>query len=479
VSIDFVTGSTTEMGGDMAKIGDRAVVLGASMAGLLTARALSDFFETVTVVERDVLPDNPVNRRGVPQGRHAHGLLSRGAQALEELFPGLLDELVLAGAPYFDGQDLSKLHYNLGGHRVVSTGSAEDFSAYVTSRPFLEYHVRRRVRAVANVMLLDDHDVVELTSTPDRGRITGVRTVNRHSREESTLAADLVVDATGRGARTPAWLESLGYGRPVEDHVVVHLTYTSQALRMRPGALHEMGFIIGVVPGRPTGMFLVGCENDTWLFTAMGMAGREPPCERTAMYEFAEDFTPAHVLPALRAAEPLGEVARHRVPSSQWRRYDKMRRFPDGLLVSGDAICSFNPIYGQGMTVAALEALALRDCLSRGTNDLPRRFFQAAAGPIRQAWQLAAGGDLALPEIGGAQPLATRLFNGYVDRVLTAAEFDAAAFNQFARVTSLVDPATRLLRPAMMWRAATANYRGRQRSSQPAEPPTLVDSTPI
>ena len=123
----------------------------------------------------------------------------------------------------------------------------------LTSRPFLEYHVRRRVRAIANVTLLDDHDVVALTSTPDRGRITGVRTVNRHSREESTLAADLVVDATGRGARTPAWLECLGYGRPVEDHVVVHLTYASQALRMRPGALHEMAFLIGVVPGRPTG----------------------------------------------------------------------------------------------------------------------------------------------------------------------------------------------------------------------------------
>jgi 2-polyprenyl-6-methoxyphenol hydroxylase-like FAD-dependent oxidoreductase len=463
----------------MAKIGNHAAVLGASMAGLLAARALSDFFETVTVVERDVLPDSPANRRGVPQGRHPHALLTRGAQVLEELLPGLLDELVLAGAPYFDGRDLSKLHYNLGGHRAVSTGSAQDFTAYVLTRPFLEYHVRRRVRAVGNVTLLDYHDVVELRSTPDRGRITGVRTVNRRSREESTLAADLVVDATGRGARTPAWLESLGYGRPVEEHVVVHLTYASQALRMPPGALHEMAFAIGVVPGRPTGMFLVGCENDTWLFTAMGMARREPPRERTAMYEFAENFTPAHVLAALRAAEPLGEVARHRVPSSQWRRYDKMRRFPNGLLVSGDAICSFNPIYGQGMTVAALEALALRDCLSRGADDLSRRFFKAAARPIRQAWQLAAGGDLALPEIGGAQPLATRLFNGYVDRVLTAAEFDAAAFNQFGRVTGLVDPATRLLRPAIMWRAATAKYRRGQLDTQPAKPAILVDSTPI
>jgi len=464
----------------MAKIGNHAVVLGASMAGLLAARALADFFETVTIVERDTLPDNPANRRGVPQGRHVHALLSRGAQAFEELFPGILDELVLGGAPYFDGRDLSKLHYNIGGHRVVPTGSAETFTAYLATRPFHEYHVRRRVSALPNITLLNDHDVVDLTSTKDHSLITGAQIVDRHSRTESTLPADLVVDATGRGARTPAWLESLGYGRPVEDHVVVHLTYTSQLLRMRPDTLHEMGFLIGVVPGRPTGMGLIRCENDTWLFTLMGMAGHEPPCERAAMCGFAEEFAPAHALAAVRAAAPVGEVARHRMPSSQWRRYDKLRRFPDGLLVTGDAICSFNPIYGQGMTVAALEALALRDCLSSGTTELPRRFFKAAARPIRQAWQLSAGGDLALPEIEGAQPLATRLFNGYVDRVLTAAEFDTAALAQFTRVTSLIDPATRLLRPAMMWRAASANRRKRQRSnSQLPQPTDLVKSTAI
>ena len=208
----------------MAKIGEHALVLGASMAGLLAARTLSDFFETVTVVERDVLPDDAVNRRGVPQGRHLHALLARGSQALEELFPGLLDELVTDGVPYFDGRDLSKIYYSLGGHQLVRTGSAESVTGYASSRPFLECFVRRRVQAIANVTVLDDHDVVGLTFTPYHERITGARITPRRSGIPVGLSADLIVDATGRGARTPALLEDLGYGRPTEDHINVHLT---------------------------------------------------------------------------------------------------------------------------------------------------------------------------------------------------------------------------------------------------------------
>ena len=450
----------------MAKIGNHAVVLGASMAGLLAARSLSEFFDAVTVVERDplpdTLPDKCAARRGVPQGRHLHGLLARGAQVIEELFPGILDELVLDGAHYMDGRDLSRLHYDLGGHLVTRTGSAPSFTAYLATRPFLEEHVRARLRTIPNVTLLDEHDIVELTSTPNHHRVTGARVVNRRTSEDATLSADLVVDATGRAARTPTWLNGLGYDRPREDHVVVQLTYVSQLLRMAPDALHELGFVVGIVPGRPHGLGILHCEDDTWMFTVFGVAGQEPPPDLTAMCEFVEDYAPARMLAAVRAAEPIGEPTRHRQPSSQWRRYDKMRRFPEGLLVIGDAICSFNPIYGQGMTVAALEALALRDCLSCGTRDLAQRFFRAATAPIRQAWELSANPDLSLPEIEGTPPLLTRLVNVYVDRVLTAAEYDAVAANQFFRVTSLVDPATRLLRPGMIWRAARANGRRRR-----------------
>jgi 2-polyprenyl-6-methoxyphenol hydroxylase-like FAD-dependent oxidoreductase len=448
----------------MAKLGEHAVVLGASMAGLLAARVLADFYETVTVVERDVLPDDPGQRRGVPQARHAHALLARGSQILDELFPGLLDELVAAGAPVLDDGDLSKV-YASPGHLFTRSGRVKhprSLATYFPSRPLLDFHVRRRLRALPNVAVLDGHDVVDITSTPGRDRVTGARVVNRDGDQERSLSADLVVDALGRSARTPACLDGLGYGRPVEDHVTVHLAYASQLLRIPPGTLRERLILIGAAPGRPAGMALFGHENNTWRFTVFGMTGCEPPLDPDGMVSFAQDFAPEFVIAALRAAEPLDEPARYKVPSSQWRRYDKMSRFPAGLLVVGDAICSFNPIYGQGMTVAALDAVVLRDCLRRGQRDLAPRFFRAAAKPIGVAWQLAVGADLAMPEVEGTRTLPMRLMNRYVDRLLTAAESDAEVVERFSRVSQLIDPPTRLLHPSLLFRAATVNLRRRQ-----------------
>jgi 2-polyprenyl-6-methoxyphenol hydroxylase-like FAD-dependent oxidoreductase len=457
----------------MPVLGERAVVLGASMGGLLATRVLADFFETVTVVDRDVLSDDPANRRGVPQGRHVHALLPRGAQILEEFFPGILNELVADGAPVWADGELSRFYLSYGGHEVVRSGKFvgdhKALAMYMSSRPFLECHVRRRLKAMENVTILDGKDVAELTSTADRKRVTGVRVVDREGGPEQELTADVVMDAMGRAAHTPALLESLGYGRPVEDHIVMHTTYVSQLLRIPPGTLKELLALISPAPGRPTGMFLTGYENDTWIFTVFGMVGHEPPRDLAGMLAFAQEYAPAHLLAAVRAGEPIAPVVQHRMPSSQWRRYDKMRRFPDGLLVCGDAICSFNPIYGQGMSVAALDAVALRDCLRRGITDLPRRYFRAAAKAIRVAWQMGAGSDLAFPDVEGRRTPSMRVTNRLADWVLAAAESDAVVAGQFFKVTGLVDPPARLLNPLFIYRVATVNRRRRQRDSQPRQ----------
>ena len=277
----------------MAKIAEHAVVLGASMAGLLAARVLTEFYETVTVVERDWLPDGPVNRRGVPQGRHAHGLLGRGSQILDELFPGFLDDLVAAGAPVHDYTDLSESLLDVAGHRIVHSGGYRDVPpGFFPSRPLLEWLVRRRIRDTANITLLEDHDVVDVTTTAAGDRVTGARIRSRGGAHERVLTADLVVDATGRSARTPAFLDAMGYGRPTEERVGVRVVYSSQLLRIPPGVLKEKVVLVSPRPGRPTAMALAHNENDTWMFTIGGMVGVEPPSEPTEMLAFIQELVP-------------------------------------------------------------------------------------------------------------------------------------------------------------------------------------------
>lgn len=291
--------------------------------------------------------------------------------------------------------------------------------------------------------------------------MTGVTVRARPDGGERELEADLVVDATGRGARTPAFLEAMGYARPAEDHVDVRLMYSSHLLQLPPEIPNEIVVLVGPVPGRPTGTFIFRNENNTAMFTVLGMAGNEPPSEFAEMVSFIEEFTPAHVVAHIREAVPLTDGACHRMPTSRWRRYDRMRRFPHGLLVMGDAICSFNPIYGQGMTVAALEALALQRCLRQDRGDLTRRYFHTTSKIISSAWQLATGADLTLPEVHGPRPLPVRITNKYVQQVQAAAEHDIGVAERLSNVAGLIDPPSRLMHPAVIARVAKVNLARR------------------
>lgn len=412
--------------------GAHAVVLGASIGGLLAARVLSEHFAQVTVVERDRLPNDGRPRRGVPQGRHAHLLLAPGARALEELFPGLLAEVVEAGAPVT--RSLDQLHLEVNGHVFCQQpgsrlGCEETGGAvYAPSRPLLESRILRRVRARRNVEIMDGCDVEGLTANSTLTRVTGARVEPRLvGLVQRDLPADLVVAATGRGSRVPSWLRRLGYVPPFEEELPVALTYATQRVRLRPGSVDPLRLVaIGATAGRPTGAAALAQEDDTWVVTLFGYSGFRPPLVRNGWLAFADAVLPRDFCRALRRAEPLTEVQQVRFPVNVWCRYDKLSRFPDGLVVMGDALCTLNPVYGQGMTLAALEALALRDVLRSGTDDVGRRFFDAAVKPIGEAWAFAVGGDLGMPPsiVPGRRPFRLKAMHGYIAQAHAAAEED-------------------------------------------------------
>jgi 2-polyprenyl-6-methoxyphenol hydroxylase-like FAD-dependent oxidoreductase len=427
---------------------DVAVVLGGSMAGLLAARVLAETFDTVLVVDRDEVLGVRESRRGAVHTRHAHGLHARGHLVIEDLFPGLTAELTEAGVPT---GDLGEMRWYFNGRRLKPARTG--LVSVTAPRPVLEHHVRNRVAALPNVRFLQRHDVLSLATTPDHGRVTGVRVRRPEpAGEPVTLDCDLVVDATGRGSRTPAWLAEMGYERPSVDRVKVGIAYTTCHYRTRPEWFDGVQSINPVAsPAHPRGAFFGQVGPDLCILSLTGILGDHPPTDPQGFLEFARTLPVPDVYQAIRDAEPLDTPVSFGFPASTRRRYERLRRFPDGLLVIGDAVCSFNPVYGQGMSVAAIEALALREHLRSG-RARPLQFLTEIARVIDVPWEISAGGDLDFPEVEGERTLKVRMGNAYIARTQYAATRDATVTDQYMRVAGLMDPPTALMRPAIMAR---------------------------
>jgi 2-polyprenyl-6-methoxyphenol hydroxylase-like FAD-dependent oxidoreductase len=433
---------------------DRAIVLGGSMAGLFAARVLADAYAEVLVVDRDELAGVTEPRRGVPQGRQVHGLQARGQQIIEELFPGFTDEIVAAGGVV--GDMAGDIRWFLNGQRVAKVHTG--LTSLTVTRPFLERHVRDRVSALPQVSFLERHDVVGLDATPDRTRVTGVR-VARHGEggAEQVLPADLVVDATGRGSRVPVWLEEAGYAPVEEERRKIGLGYASRLYTLRDGENpYEDGEIsIGVIssPDTPRGAIAARQEGGQVIVTAYGILGDHPPADPEGFDAFLRSLRVPDIYKAVQSLDPLGDPVAYRFPANQRRRYEKLTRFPDGLLVTGDGVCSFNPAYAQGMTVAANAALTLRRHVTSGEPLQPLRYLEdLAREAVDGPWDLMVGGDLAFPGVEGERPPLTRLFLGYMKLVQEAAIHDPEVANAFMRVFGLVDTTDALLSPDLMLR---------------------------
>lgn len=328
------------------------------------------------------------------------------------------------------------------------SGTSGSSPAAHSSKP----RVRRRVRALPGVELRERCEVLTLTTTPDRKHVIGVTAAGVDGHIEEALEADLVVAASGRSARLPAWLEELGYKRSRESVLDVDIGYASRNYRLQPGALTDKMVLIAPWRGASRGLALFAQEDDRWLLTLAGSGDDRPPTDEVAFDAFLETVAPPDVLVAVRAAEPLDEIATHRFPANRRRRYERMRRFPEGLLPIGDAICSFNPVYGQGMTVAALEAVALRRCLERGDRRLRRRYFRAVTRIVDDAWEAAITSDLALPGVAGRRSRSMRLAIAYLARLYEKAEEDGEMSIALVRVAGMLERPSRLRRPDIVWR---------------------------
>ena len=432
-----------------------AIVIGGSMAGLLAARVLADHFDRVTVLERDRLPDGPDVRKGTPQARHIHVLLTAGRRALEGLFPGLMAELVAAGAADYDA--INDLEW------IAAAGRGVRFPSGIrllgATRDLIEWGVRRRAMADSRIAVRQEVDVVCPRLDAGGQRVIGLTISDRAAGTTEEVDADLVIDAAGRGSRTPQWLQSLGFPAPRETTIDGYLGYASRVVRPAANFSGDWKtlYIQCAPPARKRGGVIATVEGGRWIVTLVGGGKDYPPTDEDGFRRFARSLADPRFAEAYEASEPLTDIVGTKTTVNRVRHYEELARRPEGLLVTGDAACAFNPVYGQGMSAAAVGAELLSACLRERTNadGLAREFQTKLAKANTRPWLLATGEDYRYAEAEGPPAgRVTRLMHRYLDRVFAVATRVPAVRRRLVEVIHLVRPPHSLFHPGVLARAA-------------------------
>jgi 2-polyprenyl-6-methoxyphenol hydroxylase-like FAD-dependent oxidoreductase len=458
-----------------------AIVIGAGMAGLLSARVLADFFDHVLIIDRDQLPDGPLPRKGVPQSHQLHNLLVRGWRILQELFPQLTTELPAAGANLIEWPADLRWLGRAGWSPRFSTG----LQTYSASRYLIEWKVREQVHKLPNVSFLQNHRVTTLLANAAQTHVTGVQTQPYRSNQSASntadtdqpadgakttrdIFADLVVDASGRMTRTPQWLETLGYPQPPQSTINPYVGYASRYYTLPDGVLPDWKVLL--IQSRPpennraAAIFIM--ENNSWVVTLVGVGKDYPPTEEDGFLDFLHSLTTTAAYDFVKAATPISPIYGYRIPQNRYYHYDRLSRWPENFLVLGDAVCSFNPTYGQGMTISSEGALTLQACLqhqvrTRPTGDLSglgRRFQQQLAQVMIFPWTFTTGEDLRYPTTEGYRPdIQTKLLQWFLDGTLLYAIENRDVYKTVVEVMHMVKPPQALLRPDIALWAASLN----------------------
>lgn len=455
-----------------------AVVIGASVAGLCAARVLCDHFDRVTVLEKDALRDDASLRRGVPQARHVHALLIGGQRIIEGLFPGFTAWMIANGAETPNmGADAA--WYVFGGFRPKYRSELNPICA---SRPLIEQGIRRQALSGGRIALLTGVEWRGLLADADGARVAGVRYADAEGVERS-LEASLVVDASGRGSRLPAMLEALGLPAPEETTVTSRAGYATRIIRLRRRVGWRVAYVQPSAPGGTRGGIIAPIEWDRAIVTLIGMAGDAPPTSEEGLQAFAESLPAGELADVLRDAEPLSPIYSFARAENRMRHYERLPRHLDGLVALGDAVFALNPVYGQGMTVAAIGARTLGEVLaaSRGRDGLKMqglsvRFQTALLKTLALPWQMATGEDLrwGLPENKGHVGPLNRVLNAYVDMVQRGSLRSPYLCEAFYRVAQMLDAPPALFRPGVIARALWHGLIGqRGPKSRVSEKPKL------
>ena len=431
--------------------GSHAVVIGASLTGLLAAWTLAGHMDKVTVIERDRLPENPEFRPGVPQARHAHGFMEGGQRALEELLPGILDEFVAAGATRTKlPSELLWLDYAGWNDRTLPG----DGTFLSCTRPLLNWTVHQRVATHSRITFVEATTVTSLLHSG--GAVTGVVTKAKGGEEEEQITADLVVDASGRGSAAPQWLEALGYPAPAEEVIDAGLAYATRLFHRPPGSDKNDFNVVMIQPvvSAPRFGLLLPVEGDRWLVAVCGVRGFEPPTDPEGWMDYVKSLRNPIIAEMLADAEPASPIFGFRNTQNRRRRYDRSARHPENFVVLGDAACTFNPIYGQGMSASCIQAVEFRKLVAKhGTGSgLARKAQKMAARTVRNPWEMATSEDRRHPTTtGGRAPgPVDKALDWYIKRVSAEALVNPVACEAFFGVVTLVEPPTTLFKPAVL-----------------------------
>jgi flavin-dependent dehydrogenase len=449
----------------------RAIVVGGSIAGMCAARALCDHYDEVVLVDRDVFPGEVAMRSGIPQSRHAHALLGRGQDELERFFPGFTAAMTAGGALRFDAGSGLAMRRSLGWQAVGPNG----FEALWASRDLIEHTVRSLLRAQARVQLRERTSALGLRCADNAPRrVTGLRVrsdADGDGQREQVLDADLVVDASGRHTHAERWLQEHGLPLPVTQRVDAHAGYASRFYRpppreRRPRDWWWQGLWIEYQPDTPRGAVIFPIEDDRWLVTAVGIAGNYPPTDEAGFVAFLDTLSSRAIARAVALSTPLSDIAGNRSMANVFRRYDQWDAELRGFLALGDAMCAFNPIYGQGMSTAAASAGLLADVLrERGRGPgFEREFFARSGKFLHDVWNLATGADFQWPSTEGDRPRVPPAIGAYFRVAMEAAHHDAKLRRMIAPVFNLTGPLALFFAPAFATRAVAAAAKRRLRA---------------